>query len=82
MLVTICPECGEVNAFQVTTRVNKESDLHMRVDGHIILEDVDDTVVEKILYCSQCGWEEDSFTTTHAIEDFMKASNMIQNVED
>jgi len=78
MLVTVCPECKKVNTFQVTTRVNTESDLHLRADGHIMLEDVDDRVVERILYCCDCGWEEDGFTTISAVEDYMKASNMIQ----
>jgi hypothetical protein len=81
MLVTVCPECKKVNTFQVTTRVNFESDLHMRADGHIMLEDVDERVVEKILYCCDCGYEEDGFVNNKAMEEFMKQSNMIQDVE-
>ena len=84
MLVTVCPDCGEVNRMCAATYKRVAHDVFVNQDATIKLEPMEDSfeVIEEIvIYCSDCGWEEHDFETKEEVEDYMKSHDIIQETE-
>ena len=78
MLVTVCPDCGEVNSLQVKEYGTVYSDVFVRADGGIALDQVDASVSELVLFCGECDFEVDRFDTLESIEEYIIENNIIQ----